>query len=181
MLEKDIGEILRERGLKLSTAESCTGGLVSSRLTDVAGSSDYITLNFVTYAYEAKERILGVKHETLMKYGAVSEECVREMAFGTIKATGSDVALVTSGVAGPGASESKPAGTLWLAVYYKGKVFTKHVQLPSEIERVEMKKIFAQEALEFLRSVILNSFQDLTNATNYSGSQQVIDSETSSE
>ena len=102
MIEEKIGRILRAKGKKLSTAESCTGGLVSSRLTDVAGSSDYITLNFVTYAYEAKEHILGVKHETLMKFGAVSEECVIEMARGTLKATGSDVVLCTSGVAGPG-------------------------------------------------------------------------------
>lgn len=150
MLEGKIGQIFRERKLKLSTSESCTGGLVSSRLTDVAGSSDYITLNFVTYANEAKERILGVKHETLVKYGAVSEECVIEMAKGTIKATQADVALCTSGVAGPGASESKPAGLMWVAVAIRENIYTKCVQLDSKIERIEMKKLFAQEALEFL-------------------------------
>lgn len=150
MLEEKIGQLLRARGLTISTSESCTGGLVSSRLTDVAGSSDYITLNFVTYAYEAKERILGVKHETLIKYGAVSEECVIEMAKGTIKATNSDVALCTSGVAGPGASEQKPAGTLWISVAIGEQVYTKLVQLSSEIPRIEMKKHFADEALGFL-------------------------------
>lgn len=154
MIEKEIGEILRKQGLKLSTAESCTGGLVSSRLTDVAGSSDYITLNFVTYAYEAKENVLGVRHETLVKYGAVSEECVREMALGVIKSTGSDISLVTSGVAGPGASENKPAGSLWLAAAFKGEIYTKFAQFPSETERIEMKKLFAEEALNFLKSML---------------------------
>lgn len=154
MLECKIGQYLRERGLKLSTSESCTGGLVSSRLTDVAGSSDYITLNFVTYANEAKERVLGVSHETLVKLGAVSEECVREMAAGTIKATGSDIALCTSGVAGPGASENKPAGLVWISVAVGENIYTKRVQLSSDIARVEMKKLFADEALNFLWEIL---------------------------
>lgn len=154
MLEGKIGQFLRERKLILSTSESCTGGLVSSRLIDVAGSSDYITLNFVTYANEAKERILGVQHETLIKFGAVSEECVREMAKGTLKAAQADVALCTSGVAGPGASENKPAGTLWLAVAIGENVYTKKVELSPEFSRIEMKQKFADAALEFLWEVL---------------------------
>lgn len=150
MLEGKIGQFLREKKLILATSESCTGGLVSSRLTDVAGSSDYITLNFVTYANEAKERILGVRHETLIKHGAVSEECVIEMAKGTLKVAQADVALCTSGVAGPGASENKPAGTIWFSVAIGENVYTKKVQLNPEIPRVEMKKLFAEEALKFL-------------------------------
>lgn len=150
MIEGKIGQFLRERKLILSTAESCTGGLVSSRLIDVAGSSDYITLNFVTYANEAKKRILGVKHETLIKHGAVSEECVIEMALGTLKAAQADIALCTSGVAGPGASENKPAGTLWIAVAIAENVYTKKVELNPEIPRIEMKKLFVDEALGFL-------------------------------
>lgn len=150
---------MRERKLILSTAESCTGGLISSRLIDVAGSSDYITLNFVTYANEAKERVLGVKHETLIKYGAVSEECVIEMALGTLKAAQADIALCTSGVAGPGASENKPAGTLWIAVAIGENVYTKKVELNPEIPRIEMKKLFADEALEFLFYIITNYFR----------------------
>ncbi len=154
MLEGKIGQFLRERKLILSTSESCTGGLVSSRLIDVAGSSDYITLNFVTYSNEAKERILGVKHETLVKFGAVSEECVREMALGTLKASGSDIALCTSGVAGPGASDNKPAGLMWVAVAIGEELFTKRVQLESDIPRIEMKQRFADEALEFLWTIL---------------------------
>ena len=152
MIEKRIGDILRERNWKISTAESCTGGLVSSRLTDVAGSSDYISLNFVTYAYEAKENVLGVKHATLEKYGAVSEECVKEMALGVLKTTQADIALSTSGVAGPGASENKPAGMLWIAVAVGESVYTKCAQFDSSIERKEMKYLFSEEALQFLYS-----------------------------
>ena len=159
MIEEKIGRILRAKGKKLSMAESCTGGLVSSRLTDVAGSSDYITLNFVTYAYEAKEHILGVKHETLMKFGAVSEECVIEMARGTLKATGSDVVLCTSGVAGPGASENKPAGTLWISVAIGENIYTKRLQLSPDTPRVEMKQKFAQAALEFLYEKLMLNLQ----------------------
>lgn len=159
MIEDKIGKFLREHDLKLSTSESCTGGLVSSRLTDVAGSSDYITLNFVTYANEAKERVLGVKHEILIKHGAVSEECVREMAAGTIKATGADVTLCTSGVAGPGQSEDKPAGLIWIAVAIGNDIFTKKLQLNSAIQRVPMKQQFAQKALEFLYECLTNSKQ----------------------
>lgn len=154
MLEEQIGQFLREHNLKLSTSESCTGGLISSRLTDVAGSSDYITLNFVTYSYEAKEKILGVKKNILDIYGAVSEECVKEMALGTIKATNSDVALCTSGVAGPGASENKPAGLVWLAVAFGNFIFTKKVMFNPEIERVKMKKLFSDEALRFLWDIL---------------------------
>ena len=159
MIEEKIGRILRAKGKKLSTAESCTGGLLRCRLTDVAGSADDITLNFVTYAYEAKERILGVNHETLMKFGAVSEECVIEMARGTLKATGSDVVLCTSGVAGPGASENKPAGTLWISAAIGDNIYTKRVQLNSETPRVEMKQKFAQAALEFLYEKLMLNLQ----------------------
>ena len=149
-IEQKIGEYLIKNNLTISTAESCTGGLVSSKLTDVSGSSAYIKLNFVTYANEAQIKVLGVKKETLEKYGAVSEECVKEMAQGVIKVTNSDIALCTSGVAGPNQSEYKPAGTLWIAVFYKGKINTKNIKLSSEINRIEMKEKFAQTALDFL-------------------------------
>lgn len=151
-----MAKILIERGLTISTAESCTGGLLSSKLTDVSGSSAYVTLNFVTYANEAKERILGVKHSTLEKFGAVSEECVKEMAQGVLKATGSDIALCTSGVAGPSESENKPAGTLWVSAAFKGEIFTKKFILPHNTPRVEMKEKFTACALEFLGEIITN-------------------------
>lgn len=154
MNEYDIAKILIENKLTISTAESCTGGLLSSKLTDVSGSSAYITLNFVTYANEAKENILGVKHSTLKNYGAVSEECVKEMAQGVLRVTNSDIALCTSGVAGPTESENKPAGTLWVCVSFKNKIYTKKIVMPNNTPRVEMKEKFANSALEFLGEIL---------------------------
>ena len=154
MNEYDIAKILIECGLTISTAESCTGGLLSSKLTDVSGSSAYITLNFVTYANEAKERVLGVKHSTLEKFGAVSEECVKEMAQGLLRVTNSDIALCTSGVAGPTESENKPAGTLWVGCAFKDEIYTKKFTLPHDTPRVEMKEKFTAKALEFLGEIL---------------------------
>ncbi|MBO7672127.1 CinA family protein [bacterium] len=156
--EFDIAKILIKNKLTVSTAESCTGGLLSSKLTDVSGSSAYITLNFVTYANEAKESILGVKHSTLENFGAVSEECVKEMAQGTLKVTNSDIALCTSGVAGPTESENKPAGTLWVSVGIKGEIYTRKFTLPHNIPRIEMKEKFANSALDFLGEILTKNF-----------------------
>jgi PncC family amidohydrolase len=116
-LEVLIGELLRERGLKLSTAESCTGGLVGDRITNVPGSSDYYLGGVVAYAYEAKVALLGVSWETLQTYGAVSRETVIEMSRGVRNALGADVAVSVSGIAGPGgALPDKPVGTTWLGL-----------------------------------------------------------------
>jgi PncC family amidohydrolase len=116
-LEILIGDLLRERGLKLATAESCTGGLVSDRITNVPGSSDYFLGGVVAYAYEAKVALLGVSWGTLAQYGAVSRETVLEMARGARKALGADIAVSISGIAGPGGGlPNKPVGTTWLGL-----------------------------------------------------------------
>ncbi len=116
-LEILIGDLLRERGLKLATAESCTGGLVSDRITNVAGSSDYFLGGVVAYAYEAKVALLGVSWDTLAQYGAVSRETVLEMARGARKVLGADIAVSVSGIAGPGGGlPNKPVGTTWLGL-----------------------------------------------------------------
>jgi len=96
-----LGKILIEKSLQISTAESCTGGLLSSRLTDVSGSSAYTKTNFITYSNEAKSTILGVSENIIEKYGAVSEQCAYEMAAGLIKKTKCDIAVCTTGIAGP--------------------------------------------------------------------------------
>ena len=154
-LEDELEQILKEKKLTIATAESCTGGLVSSRLTDVSGSSDYVMLNFVTYANGAKHKILGVSWDILKTYGAVSEECAQSMAEGLYKATGCDVALCTTGIAGPtGGTKDKPVGLCFISVKYKGIVTVKEIRLPSDIERVEMKKRFADEALKLALSVV---------------------------
>ena len=139
-----IADILIKQGLTIATAESCTGGLLSSRLTDVSRSSAFVHLNFVTYANEAKNKILGVSLETLEKHGAVSEECAREMAEGLHKVTGAD----TTGIAGPaGGTKEKPVGLMYSGIYFQGKTSVYKILLPSNIERVEMKQKFTKEVL----------------------------------
>jgi PncC family amidohydrolase len=116
-LEERVGELLRRRGLKLATAESCTGGLLADRLTNVPGSSDYFLGGVVAYAYEAKVALLQVSWDTLQAYGAVSSETVLEMARGACKALGADLAISISGIAGPGGGlPNKPVGTTWFAL-----------------------------------------------------------------
>lgn len=112
-----IGQMLRDRGLKLAVAESCTGGLIADRLTDVPGSSDYFLGGIVAYAYEAKVALLGVSWDTLRAHGAVSRETVLEMARGGRQLLKADVAISVSGIAGPGGGvPEKPVGTTWFGL-----------------------------------------------------------------
>jgi len=116
-LEELIGHSLTQRHLTLSVAESCTGGLVSHRLTNVPGSSDYFLGGIVAYAYDAKEQLLGVQHTTLIQQGAVSEATVREMARGARQALHTDIGVAITGIAGPGGGmPGKPIGLVWVAV-----------------------------------------------------------------
>ena len=116
-LEIQIGQLLQKRGLKLALAESCTGGLVGNRITDIPGSSEYFLGSVVAYAYEAKVALLGVLWDTLNTHGAVSRETVLEMARGARKAFDSGIAASISGIAGPGGgTPDKPVGTTWIAV-----------------------------------------------------------------
>ncbi len=122
-LEVQIGDALRRRNLRLVLAESCTGGLVGDRVTNVPGSSDYYLGSVTAYAYEAKERLLGVQHNTLMQHGAVSRATVLEMARGVRQALSGDfplehtVGVSISGIAGPGGGmPEKPVGTVWIGL-----------------------------------------------------------------
>lgn len=118
-----IGTLLRRRGWMLATAESCTGGMVSDRITAVPGSSDYFAGGVVAYANELKVKVLGVKAVTLMKHGAVSSECAIEMALGARKRLESDCAVSITGIAGPGGgSPEKPVGLVYIAVSVKGRL-----------------------------------------------------------
>ncbi|RJP52860.1 MAG: CinA family protein [Anaerolineaceae bacterium] len=120
-LEIVLGQLLRAHRLKLATAESCTGGLIADKITDVPGSSEYFIGGFVSYAYEAKVASLGVSWDTLQKYGAVSRETVLEMARGARTALGADIALAVSGIAGPGGGlPEKPVGTTWIGLVTDG-------------------------------------------------------------
>jgi len=116
-LEQRVGEALRARAWTVALAESCTGGLVGHRLTEVPGSSDYFLGGVVAYAYDAKERLLSVRHQTLYDHGAVSRETATEMAHGARVAFGADIGLSVTGIAGPGGGmPDKPVGLTWIAV-----------------------------------------------------------------
>lgn len=149
--EQTIARILFKKSMTVSVAESCTGGLVSSRLTDIPGSSGYTKENFVTYANEAKIDLLGVNKETLEKHGAVSEECAKEMVQGLFEKTRCDVCLATTGIAGPtGATELKNVGLMYIAIKANSNIITKKIELNSKLKRKTMKYAFSQKALEFL-------------------------------
>jgi PncC family amidohydrolase len=116
-IEEEIGALLVDQGLTLVTAESCTGGLLAHRITNVPGSSAYYLGGYVAYSYEAKEVLLGVRHGTLLAYGAVSEETALEMARGVCKGLGGDLGIAITGIAGPaGGMPEKPVGLVHLAL-----------------------------------------------------------------
>lgn len=154
MIQK-LAKLLLEKKLIISTAESCTGGLVSSILTDISGSSAYTKLNFVTYANEAKHEILGVSNEILEINGAVSEECAKEMAEGLMRKTGCDIALCTTGIAGPtGGTAEKPVGLCYISCKYKDKIYVKKILLNPDLQRCEMKHQFAEHAIKLAWNVL---------------------------
>lgn len=116
-LDENVAQLLRDSGLTLSVAESCSGGLIAKRITDVPGSSAYFLLGAVTYSNDSKERILGVPAELIERYGAVSSEVALSMAKGVRKISGSDIAIATTGIAGPdGGTPEKPVGTVFIAM-----------------------------------------------------------------
>ena len=153
--EEKLGKFLLDNKLTIATAESCTGGLLSSKLTDVSGSSAYIHLNFVTYSNEAKHKILGVSWDILHTYGAVSEECAEAMAEGLQKVTGADIAPCTTGIAGPsGGSENKPVGLVYIGLKYNNITTIREVKLSPNLPRTQMKEEFANQALNFALSIL---------------------------
>ena len=153
-LETVIGEILKAKGKTMGTAESCTGGYIAHLITSIAGSSSYYNGSVVSYSYEAKENILGVKHETLETTGAVSQETVTQMLAGALKTLNVDYALAVSGIMGPdGGTDDKPVGTVWIAVGNKEK--TETLKLNLRFDRQRNITITANNALNFLRKFIL--------------------------
>jgi PncC family amidohydrolase len=134
-LEIKVGRLLQEQGLKLVLAESCTGGLLGSRITDVSGSSEYFLGGVVAYAYEAKAELLGVSWDTLNTRGAVSQETVLEMARGIRKLMRADIAVSVSGIAGPGGgTPEKPVGTTWIGLVTEAGEWAKTFQFHGDRE-----------------------------------------------
>jgi nicotinamide-nucleotide amidase len=144
-----VGELLRARKLKVTFAESCTGGLLAKRITDVSGASDYFDAGFVTYANAAKQQFLGVDPNTLAAHGAVSEEVAREMAVGALEAARADAAVAITGIAGPaGGSDTKPVGLVWTALATREAVRTRSFIMPGD--REEVRERAAQMGLALL-------------------------------
>ncbi len=151
-----IGRMLRERGLRIASAESCTGGYLAHLLTSVAGSSAYFEGSVIAYSYDLKESMLDVSHETLMTLGAVSEECVREMVKGAVKRVGVDLAVAVSGIAGPGGETSeKPVGTIWLAVGDGENIIT--TKLGIDRGRAKNIEYAANVGLNLIRKYLLQN------------------------
>jgi nicotinamide-nucleotide amidase len=153
-IEAVVGQQLRQRGWTVATAESATGGLVASRLTDVPGASAYVRGGVVAYDNEIKTTRLGVLAETLSTVGAVSQEVVEQMARGVCKALGSDCGIATSGIMGPGGgSDEKPVGTVWIAVCTPGK--SRSIKVVMHHDRLGNKARTATTALDLLRRAML--------------------------
>jgi len=154
-MEEVVGQLFAKRGLKLAIAESCTGGLIGHRLTNIPGSSKYLQGDFVTYSNDLKMSVLGVSDTTLASFGAVSEECVREMAAGARKRAGVDVAIATSGVAGPdGGTPEHPVGTVCVGLDGKDGSLSRRYQFRGT--RDWIKLLTSQVALDWLRRYALD-------------------------
>ena len=153
-MESCIFRMMEERGLTLSLAESCTGGMIASRLTAMPGSSKVLLMSAVTYCNDAKHRALGVREETLQEFGAVSRETAAEMAAGARERFGSDVAVAVTGIAGPGGgSPEKPVGLVYLALADKDGIRTKRILAPGGRRRVRNSTCL--HAFDMIRRAIL--------------------------
>lgn len=148
-LASEVLNAAKARGWKIATAESCTGGMISAALTDVAGSSAVFDRGFVTYSYPSKTDLLGVSTDALNEYGAVSETVARQMAEGALARSFADVAVAVTGVAGPGADGEKPEGMVWLAIATNTSVTAKEMQFGA-IGRDKVRTATVGVALEML-------------------------------
>ncbi len=139
---KTLGEILKLKNIKISGAESCTGGMVAAEITSVDGISAVFNESFVTYSNDAKHRNLGVSLEILEKFGAVSEECAGEMAQGAAARSGADIAFSVTGIAGPtGGTKEKPVGTVCFGVFFKGVTLTRTAHFKGDRESVRRSSV----------------------------------------
>ena len=141
-LARTVGAALKARGLRLATAESCTGGWVATEVTAIAGSSDWFERGYVTYSNAAKREDLGVRDATLLRHGAVSEETAREMAAGALARSGAQVALAITGVAGPaGGTPQKPVGLVCFAWALGGKIRSETRRFDGDRESVRRQSV----------------------------------------
>jgi nicotinamide-nucleotide amidase len=159
-VEVRVGDALREAGATVAVAESCTGGLIGSLLTDVPGSSDYFDRSLVTYSYDAKLTALGVARESLDEHGAVSEPVASEMAAGVRDVAGADWGISTTGIAGPdGGTPEKPVGTVYIGLAYRGEwgtgdSYTRVERHEFDGDRTQIKERIARRALSTLLDAV---------------------------
>lgn len=150
---KKLYEELKKKNIKISTAESCTGGLVASTLTSVPGISSYFEYGFVTYSNEAKKKLLSIDEDTLEKHTAVSTEVAAEMAQGALSKSGADIAVAVTGNAGPGTSEGKPLGMIFISLASKeGYTLLKELKLNGDrcANRIKAAKELIEMAREYV-------------------------------
>lgn len=151
--EFDVAKLLEQKKLHVTTAESCTGGLIAGALVNVPGISEWFGEGYVTYSNEAKERLLGVSHETLERYGAVSEQTAKEMAEGAARNAGVQVAVSATGIAGPdGGSAEKPVGLVYMGCFCKDSVrVEKHI---FSGDRAQVRTQSVRAALRLLKAML---------------------------
>jgi PncC family amidohydrolase len=155
-IEEEVGELLVKKGLSISTAESCTGGLLSGKLINYPGISKVFMEGIITYSNDAKKNRLGVNKETLERCGAVSSETASEMAIGIARVSGSDIGVSVTGIAGPsGGTIEKPVGLVFVGLYINGKTKVEKYNFSGERQSVRNQTVSA--ALELLKKELLNS------------------------
>lgn len=152
-LEQEIGNLLRQKGMTLGVVESATGGLISHRITNVPGSSDYYKGSVTAYSNEAKVKVVGVKAETINRYGAVSSQVAEEMAEGGRKLLAVDICLADTGIAGPsGATPGKPMGLFYLGLSHQGGTYSRKHDFQGD--REQNKQSAAEAALGWLKEYL---------------------------
>lgn len=152
-------DLLKEKKMKITTAESCTGGLIAKSITDISGSSGVFDCGIVSYSNEIKKSVLGVREETLAEHGAVSEQTVREMSEGALRISGADIAVAVSGIAGPLSDMTeKPVGLIFIAVNLRGKITIKQLNNQfNENIRENNRNSATNEALELVCEILRKS------------------------
>lgn len=152
-IEEKIGRILKEKGLKIAVAESCTGGLISSRITNISGASEYFEAGFITYSNKAKTSFLSVREEVINRYGAVSYETARLMAEGVRNIAGVDIGVSVTGIAGPaGGTLEKPVGTVFVGLATGEGAFVRKFSFTGS--RLEIKQQTSEAALTFVANYL---------------------------
>ena len=159
MINFDLVSLLINKNLTISSAESCTGGLVAKKITDVGGCSKVFYGGVVSYANEVKEGVLKVDHSTLEKYGAVSENTAMEMARGVRELCKTDIGISTTGIAGPdGGTAEKPVGTVYVGFSYRDELVAFNLKLDPSLSRDEIRNATVQKLLSFVYDKISQSY-----------------------